>query len=315
MNWVKKGLIYAAEGQWDWNKSHAQVPVADYIAAENLIRIYYSARNLANQSLTSYIEVDADNPSKILHVSDEPILTLGKPGTFDDCGIMPSWIIDEGDKRYLYYIGWNVRNTVPYHNAVGLAISTDGGRSFEKFSEGPLWDRDYKEPYFSAATCVLKEQDVWKVWYLSCTGYYLVNNKMEPRYHMKYAESSNGIDWDRKGIIAIDYKNDEEAGIVKASVIRLKDKYLMWYAYRNFQDYRTDTNNSYKIGYAESIDGIHWERKDNEAGITISPTGWDAEMLAYPHVIAVKEKLYLFYNGNGFGKSGFGYAEMSINEI
>jgi predicted GH43/DUF377 family glycosyl hydrolase len=133
---------------------------------------------------------------------------------------------------------------------------------------------------------------------------------VEPRYHLKYAESLNGIDWDRKGVVAIDYKSDDEAGIVKATVIKEEDKYRMWYSYRNFLNYRTDVNNSYKIGYAESDNGVDWMRKDHEAGMSPSADGWDAEMVAYPHVIKVKEKLLMFYNGNGFGKTGFGYAEL-----
>lgn len=310
MEWIKKGLIFVPGGKSEWSQSHAQIPVPDYLEDENIIRIYYSTRNKDNKSLTSFIEVDADNPANVLKVSDKPILELGLPGTFDDCGVMPSWLHNNKTEKYLYYIGWNVRNTVPYHNSVGLAISRDGGKTFRKFSEGPLWDRDYKEPYFSASSCVINENGVWKNWYLSCTGYKLVNDKMEPRYHLKYAESSDGINWIRNGVVAIDYRNNDEAGIVKASVIKDGNLYRMWYSYRNFVGYRTDVNNSYKIGYAESLDGIKWIRKDEESGIKRSETGWDSEMIAYPHVIKVKNKLLMFYNGNGFGKSGFGYAEL-----
>ena len=133
---------------------------------------------------------------------------------------------------------------------------------------------------------------------------------MEPRYHLKYAESSDGINWKRNGIIAINYKNDDEAGIVKASVIKDGTIYRMWYSYRNFIDYRTDIKNSYKIGYAESSDGINWTRMDEKAGITVSDSGWDKDMIAYPHVIKIKNNLLMFYNGNGFGQSGFGYAQL-----
>ena len=65
---------------------------------------------------------------------------------------------------------------------------------------------------------------------------------------------------------------------------------------------------SYRIGYADSADGVRWERKDHLAGIDISGEGWDANMIAYPHVLDWRGQRFLFYNGNGFGKSGFGYA-------
>lgn len=309
MLWEKKGLIYCPSGNENWSKTHAQVPTPFYFEAENIIRVFYATRNSDNKSLISFIDLDADDPLKINFINPEPLLMFGKTGTFDDSGVMPSWAITHEGLLYLYYIGWNVRNTVPYHNSVGLAVSNDNGRSFNRYSEGPLWDRDYREPYFSASTCVLKEENIWKVWYLSCTEYRKINDKAEPRYHIKYAESKDGINWDRRGHVAIDYKSENEAGIVKATVFKDCGNYKMLFSYRNFDNYRTDINNSYKIGYAESADGINWNRKDEESGMVHSAYGWDSEMLCYPHTIAVKEKLLLFYNGNGFGQSGFGYAE------
>lgn len=312
MPWVKKGLIYCPKGDLCFSKSHAQVPVVDYIKSENIFRVYFSTRDDKSRSLPSYIELDADNPTNILKIADNPILDLGDIGTFDDCGVMPSWIIEHGQEKYLYYIGWNVRNTIAYHNSVGLAISSDGGKSFKKFSEGPLWDRDYIEPHYSGTSCVIiDENGKWKNWYLSCTEWRMIDGKSEPRYHIKYAESDDGINWKRDGSIAIDYSGDDEAGIVKASVIKCGDLYRMWFSYRNFANYRTDVNNSYRIGYAESSDGINWKRYDyNESpfGLDVSQDGWDSKMVEYPHVIKHKNKLLMFYNGNGFGASGFGYA-------
>jgi hypothetical protein len=82
----------------------------------------------------------------------------------------------------------------------------------------------------------------------------------------------------------------------------------MWYCYRGSIDYRTDKQQSYRLGYAESIDGLRWARKDNEVGIDRSETGWDSVMMCYPYIYEHKGRKYLFYNGNGFGESGLGYA-------
>ena len=314
MMWKKQGHIFMPNGNKNWSKSHAQVPVADFIESENIIRVYFSTRDSQGRSLPDYVELDADNPSKIIRENLKPILDLGQIGTFDDCGVMPSWIVTNGAKKYLYYIGWNVRNTIPYHNSVGLAISEDSGKTFSKFSEGPLWDRNFEDPHYSGTSCVLYDKGIWKNWYLSCTGWYMVNGKSEPKYHIKYAESIDGINWQRKGIIAIDYKTDQEAGIVKASVIIEDGVYKMWYSYRSILDYRIDRNSSYRIGYAESMNGIKWIRKDDSSlTLDISPdiNEWDGLMVEYPHVIDVKGERLKFYNGNHFGKTGFGYAILS----
>jgi hypothetical protein len=310
MKWLKKGLIYQPAGNKPWSLSHAQVPVAEYIDELDIIRVYFSTRDEYGCSRPDFVDLEADNPQKIVRRNELPILPLGKAGTFDDCGVMPSWLVNFQGKKYLYYIGWNVRNTIPYHNAVGLAISEDNGDTFQKISEGPLWDRDYKEPHYSGSSCVLVDKGVWRNWYLSCTEWRNVAGKMEPRYHIKYAESQDGINWHRDGTVSIDYLDDNEAGIVKASVLNECGKYRMWYSYRNFNEYRTNSLNSYRVGYAESIDGKHFERMDHLSGIDISKEGWDDLMICYPHVIKVKNKKLMFYNGNGFGQTGFGYAEL-----
>ncbi len=307
MGWIKQGLIYLPKGNYAWNKSHAQVPTVD-VVNENVWRIYFGTRNEKNRTSTSFIDVEAGNPKNILYEHDKPILSLGKIGTFDDCGVMPSWILNVGNLKYLYYIGWTVRNTIPYHNSIGLAISSDGGITFKKFSEGPLYSPTYLEPYFTGTSCVMIEDGVWKNWYMSCTKWEVIDGKPEPFYHIKYSESVDGINWKRNGKIAIDYKNKDEGGIVKASVLKENGIYKMWYSYRRSHEYRINKQNSYRIGYAESLDGKHWNRKDEDISIDLSDNGWDSEMLAYPHVIVYKNVKYVFYNGNGFGKSGFGYA-------
>ena len=309
-NWIKKGLIYVPDGKLSWSKTHAQVPVPDFIKEKNQLKIYFSTRDEEGRSRPGYIIVDADDPCRIIEIADKPVIGLGKLGTFDDCGVMPSWIVDRGAEKFMYYIGWNVRNTIPYHNSIGLAVSHDKGLTWQKKSEGPVIERTFLEPYFNGTSCVLVENGVWKNWYLSCTEWRMIEGKAEPRYHIKYAESKDGINWDRRGIVAIDYLDDNEAGLVKASVIHENGIYKMWFAFRKFAGYRTDKNASYHIGYAESGDGIKWTRKNNEGVLPLAETGWDSLMTAYPHVIDVNGRRLMFYNGNGFGKSGFGYAEL-----
>ena len=68
------------------------------------------------------------------------------------------------------------------------------------------------------------------------------------------------------------------------------------------------------MGYAESNDGIVWVRKDDLAGIEHSANGWDSDMIAYPYIHQSKQNKYIFYNGNGFGKTGFGFAVLSDSD-
>lgn len=307
MKWIKKGLVFATDHNYPWMVSHAQVPIVDRLDEERL-RIYFGVRDASNQTTTTFIEVDASNPSNVLRVHNQQVLSLGRLGCFDDSGAMPSWLVNRGSEKWLYYIGWNAGVTVPYRNSIGLAISVDGGSTFERAYDGPIIDRTFAEPHFVGSSCVLSDSGTWRMWYLSTVRWEFHDGKPEPYYHIKYAESKDGVVWQRDGRVCIDFRSPEEGGISRPCVIKDGSLYRMWYSYRGGVGYRTRGSQSYRIGYAESPDGLTWQRLDDLAGIDISESGWDSYMIEYPYVFDHLGSRYLFYNGNGFGRSGLGYA-------
>jgi hypothetical protein len=123
---------------------------------------------------------------------------------------------------------------------------------------------------------------------------------------IKYAFSEDGINWVRPNLQCISQSHEEEA-FSHPTVIKDGDRYRMWYCFRNSRDYRDGTG-AYRIGYAESVDGLEWTRMDESNGLPVSSEGWDSTMTCYPFVISVDGRTVMFYNGNGFGRSGFGYA-------
>lgn len=310
MQWIKKGLVFNTTQTYEWSQTHAQVPVVDKIS-DKVWRIYYSTRNSKGKSTISYIEVEAHNPKNILYVHPLPILERGAVGTFDDSGIMPTCILNKGKQKLLYYIGWMLRGTVPYHNSIGLAISNDGEQEFRKVFEGPIIGMSAQEPYFTGTCYVLPIAGEYRAYYLSCVGWKEIEGKLEPFYNIKIAKSKDGLHWLTTGQVAIDLE-EGEGGIASASVVYINNKFRMWFSVRGAVNYRTNQAASYRIGYAESIDGYSWTRLDQHAGIDIAQEGWDSQMIAYPYVFADGQKLYMFYNGNGFGQSGFGYAELKM---
>ena len=305
MRWHKHGLVYCPNGRFGWDRSHASLPTVD--PSGDKWRVYFAARDEQGRSRIGSVDLDPADPTRVAVANPEPILTLGERGTFDDNGTTPSWLVTFGGVKYLYYIGWNPQVTVSYRLAIGLAISEDGGRTFRRYSDGPILDRDGDEPFFNTAPCVLLEDGAWRMWYVSCTGWEEVHGRPEPRYHVKYAESTDGIHWRRTGIVCIDY-GDFTGAIGRPCVLHDGDIYRMWYSYRGLTDYRTNPATSYRLGYAESPDGLQWTRSDAEAGLERSTAGWDSEMIAYAHVFRHGGRLHCCYNGNGFGRSGFGYA-------
>lgn len=311
MGWEKKGLIFCPDGSDALMNSHASIPFADPLD-EEIIRIYFSSRNSEGKSFPFSIDVNSNDISKILKINQIPILQLGKLGTFDDSGIMPSCIVNYEGKKYMYYIAWNPQVNVSYRLSIGLAISIDNGESYTKYSDAPICDRDLNEPYFNTAPYVVIENGVWRMWYISCTEWLIINNYPEPKYHVKYCESDDGICWNKKGIVCIDYDADEEA-IGRPCVLNDNGVYKMYYSYRKIGDYRSDNRKGYRLAYAESADGIRWKKFKNKEIFSFSnnESEWDYYMNEYCHVFFNKGTKTIIYNGNGFGKSGIGYA---INE-
>ncbi len=308
MRWRKNGLIFNATGQHEWMSHHASMPTADRIDAETL-RIYFGPRTSKGKTVTTFLDVSANDPTKVLYVHDRPILESGRLGAFDDSGAMPSMVVDHGGLKYLYYIGWNEGVTVPYRNSIGLAISRDGGVTFERAFEGPVVDRTRLEPFFCATPFVMVDNGVWKMWYASSTGYLPVDGRIEPVYQVKYAESADGIEWKRNNTICLDYKFAGEAN-ARPTVVKEGDLFRMWYCARGSVNYRSDKQQSYRIGYAESTNGVDWTRMDDLVGIDRSETGWDSLMMAYPFVYEHGGQKHMLYCGDGFGETGFGVATL-----
>lgn len=306
MNWYKQGFIYKPSGKFNWAQSHAQIPTF-YLSKNQEHRIYYTARNELGMSNISFIEVDPNNLQNISYTHDKHLLELGSAGTFDCHGIMMSSIVRNGDELFLYYTGWNKMVSTSYGLAMGLAISYDDGKTFKKYSDGPIIDRDIDTPIFAAMPNVILQDSVWKMWYIHCTEWKNISGNLEPVYLIKYAQSEDGVNWKKHEKPCINYDYDGES-IGRPTVIKENDTYKMWYSTRGSVDYRSDKNNSYRIGYAESKNGLDWQRMDDKAGIQTSLEGWDSEMICYCHVVKINNKQFMFYNGNGFGRSGVGYA-------
>lgn len=279
--------------------SHAMIPTADHLH-DDVYRIYFAPRDHQNRSNVGWLDLDLKNPTEVLQVAEEPLLSYGELGGFDDSGALASSIINHDGKKYFYYIGYNIGVTVIFRNYIGLAISTDGGRSYQKQFRAGVIDRSHIDPFLAVTPCVLKEGDRWRMWYTSGVRWETMpDGKPKHFYNIKYAESTDGIKWDCRGHVCIDFKSAEEYAIARPAVVKHGSTYHMWFCCRG---------DKYRMGYARSTDGLTWERDDSRSGLTVSADGWDSEMVAYPFVFRHGERYYMLYNGNGYGQTGFGIA-------
>ena len=245
------------------------------------------------------------------NINTKPILDFGENlGAFDDNGITPCCILNCNHRKLMYYCGWNVHVKIPFTCAIGLAESFDNGKTFKKLYKGAIIDRDKDDYQFVAVNDVIFDHGIFKTWYLSCIKWEIIDGKPNHFYNIRYAESKDGVNWLRNPQPVIDFKNEYEYAISTPRVIKDGEyDYKMWYSYRAQRNIDT-----YRIGYAESRDGIHWKRKDEEMmSLDVGKLSydWDHEMICYPFVFDHDNHRYMLYNGNKYGKTGFGIAVLN----
>lgn len=299
--WIKKGLLFQPNTSLWWSKSFAGIPTPELLD-ESTIRLYYYSMDGNSDGRISYIDVDAQNPSNIKYVHPEPIIDIGAPGSFDDCGVCTGFLNWIDGKRHMYYIGVQRAVKVPYLYFAGLAIEQEPG-VWKKYKKTPLLERTDQETSIRSATTIVKVQNEYRMWYVGAYEWIVVHNRQVPKYVIRQAVSKDGYQWETLDQIAISMQNDDEYGFGRPYAIFEEGVFKMWYSIRTI-------SKNYRIGYAESENGIDWIRKDNEVGIDVSQDGWDSQMICYPAIIKANTKTFLFYNGNGHGASGFGYAQL-----
>lgn len=298
MKWDKIGRIYNPDNFLGKGYSYGANPFPVYLE-ENTFRIFYNIRDMQRRSHITYLDYNMNN-GKIEKVSSDPIISPGAPGLFDDSGCSLGCVLKTADdKIYIYYVGWNLGVTVPWMNYIGMAVYDIKNDICTKYSNVPILDRNEMDYLSMSYPYVLSENGKFRMWYGSNNRWGRLEKDMN--HVIKYAESADGIDWNRKGIICIQGDGIKEYAFAKPSVLYEDGRYKMWYAYRG---------EKYRIGYAESLDGIQWKRKDNEAGINVSDKGWDSEMIDYPAVFRHQMDIYMLYCGNGYGRTGFGIAKL-----
>ncbi len=281
--------------------SHAALPCALATGDDCRVRVFFSGRDEQNRASIGAVTVDLESLRAIRGtLTPEPLLRPGALGAFDDSGVTVSCVVQRPEALYLYYTGWALGRTVPFYLGVGLAVSVDGGLTFERVSRAPILERRADDPFLSASAWVLPESGVWRMWYVS--GQRWEARAEGPRHHylLRSATSRDGIEWDRDAGIALGFAERGEFAIGRPHVMRLAGSYHMWFCWRGEQ---------YRLGYARSADGRAWER--DPAGVRLEPPSleWDEQMQAYPSVFRDKNRWWMFYNGNDYGAAGFGIAE------
>lgn len=314
MKWRKLGKLFDPTEHALPNscREFAQAPQA--LVFPEFVRVYFSTRELdATGMFLSHVAfVDfCTDLSAIVRVSPRAVLPLGGLGCFDEHGIFPMNVLRRGDSIHAYTTGWSRRVSVPVETAIGLAVSRDEGMTFERVGQGPVLAASLHEPFLVGDAFVLGAEARLHMWYIFGIAWkrYSDSGPVERTYKIGHATSQDGVDWVTEGgrQIVQDRLGPQECQALP-TVMKLDSRYHMFFCFREAVGFREVPDRGYHIGHAWSDDLESWTRNDDQLAIIGTPGTWDGDMQCYPHVFATHGRTYLLYNGNEFGRLGFGAA-------
>ena len=302
--WKKLGLLYI--GVTDTTKgnshtnliSHAANPLAVFMEGDTY-RIFFNGRDAENRSSVGGVDIDILK-RKIVKEYPNPFFSYGYKDSFYADGVSIGNCYEVNGVLYMLFMGWQNPLGSHWRGDIGrLIVNPDFTLQLD--SEVPFLSTSTIDPISLSYPWVVKDEfEGYKMWYGSTITWDAGNSEM--LHVLNFASSSDGHNWHRQGL-AIPYEIGKAQVFCRPSVIgNSKEGYQMWFSYRS------GTGEKYRIGYAFSQDGVSWKLDLESAGIEISTQGWDSEMIEYPFIFNHKGEYYMLYNGNGYGKTGFGLA-------
>ncbi len=314
MRWRRLGLLFDAGKMLPPGYvGFAQAPQA--VVLDDVVRVFFSSRtaDVETNAYRSHVLFADFTPAmdRVLSVSSRPVLPLGDLGCFDEHGIFPMGMVRVGEDLYGYTCGWSRRVSVPVETAIGLAISHDQGRTFERVGKGPILGATLHEPFLVGDGHVRLVEGLFHMWYIFGTAWkrYPGIEAAERTYKIGHATSADGRSWKKdEGVQVIPDRLGPDESQALPSVIEIDGLFHMFFCFRESADFRTNPARGYRLGHATSTDLTSWIRSDGTATLDVDRDAWDSSMQCYPNAFESEGKIYLLYNGNEFGRHGFGAA-------
>jgi hypothetical protein len=300
MRWEKRGLVWGPDGSVPWAR-HSALQPTPHLLEGGPLRVFAGMRDDRGRGSVGFVDLDPADPSRVLHVSERPALAAADAGSFAVDGVIPTAVAADGDLVRLYYAGYRQGDGAERFRAFcGLAFSDDGGESFRAHSDEPVLGPSPEGRLFRAIHTIRHEDGRWRAWYGTGSEFRQGETKTLPVYDIRTCESPDGINFPETGTVCIPIRGEEHR-VGRPCVVRSGEGYEMYFGAGTEQ-------RPYRLAYATSPDGVTWHRDDAVLGLEPSASGWDSQMIAYPAVVTVEGSTYLFYNGNEYGRAGFGYA-------
>ena len=296
--WAKRGRLFTPSGDW----THGSHPCAVHVEGDEFV-VAFTRRDASRHSHVFLQRALVRDGTMTLQGEPKLALSPGEPGHFDCEGVISVCLVPHRGRVYLYYVGWQNLPDTLWICDTGRAVMDPQALTLTREYQGPVLGRDKDNPLFAAATAFHVEGDRWRTWYNSGLRWEKTATGWKHYYGIHLAESVDGVRWTCQPGLVLPFADEHEYAFGRPTVVEQDGVLHMWFAHR-----ATATIDAYRIGYAWSVDGRQWHRHDQLAGIDVAADGWDSEMVCYPYVFEHAGRMYMLYNGNNYGQTGFGLA-------
>lgn len=303
---------------WPSGFSHMSGPSG--VSINGTLRVYFSARSVMESGTVSVpMSLDLSADYRVTSLNAKVLSGGPRDGAFDEHGIFPLSPVRVGDKIWAYPTGWSRRQSVDVETQVGLAISSNNGKTFDPVGAGSVLGPSLHEPFLVGDACVMRlSPSEWHAWFIYGIEWRrgVSSPRAERIYKIGHAASSDGVHWSRElrkgGSRCVPDAIGPDECQAMPSVIRLGNTFHMLFCFREAFGFRTDSQRSYRIGHAYSDDLVTWRRSDMPRETWLDGS-WNSQMQCYPNVFMHGGRVLVAHNGNSFGQSGFGLSEVRFD--
>ncbi|MGY1808892.1 hypothetical protein ACI8AF_16105 [Blastococcus sp. SYSU D00669] len=303
MEWEKLGLVWTAPAHSGRTGALQPTP----LVLDDRIRVFTGCRDADGASAVWWVDLDLADPTRVLAEARTPALSAGPAGTFDAAGVVPCAVAVVGDAVRLYYAGYQPPGGPGERFRVFSGVATAPLAALDGFSrlrDTPLLRTSADERLFRVVHSIVPvASGGWRCWYGAGHEFRQGRTKLLPVYDIRQMDSVDGLDFPDAGEVAVPLGSPEEHRVGRPYVVRQDAGYRMYFG-------AGTEATTYRLTFADSADGRTWRRRDGLLGLDVSASGWDSEMVAYPAVVTTPAGTFLLYNGNGYGRDGFGIAAL-----
>jgi hypothetical protein len=293
--WRKLGRVLEASGAAS-SRSHVMLPTPHVMA--DRVRVFYASCDDDLRGRIFFADFAPEPPFALMAVSPKPVFDVGPAGGFDCDGVNPSQVIETDGELALLYIGWRRGPAQePYTLFAGLAVSGDRGRTFTRRPE-PLLPPRPGERLFRTAPFIDRDAEGYRLLYIGGDAFMNgESGRRTPVYSLMELRGQSLWDWD--GPARVLMSPDVGAGEVGfGRPVITPDRTLML-------SLRT------QAGYRLVETDLDFDPMTRPPLAPVIPPPfepWEAGMTCFGAPCTVGPNELLFYNGDGYGRTGMGLA-------